>query len=133
MDNFSAIFEDLLETDSFHIQIEDVNGLTQAEKNAWSSKHSKYSCIIENNDKSLHVDFYSCTWPEDESILYAVVSDAEAGVHKSFDDFCCEYGYDNDSIKALRTYEKCQQTKTQLIDVFGDELATRLIECEKDL
>lgn len=42
-----------------------------------------------------------------DDVLYSLILDAQSGSY-SFDDFCDEFGYDNDSIKAFETYKACQ-------------------------
>ncbi len=46
--------------------------------------------------------------PESASFFQSMLLDMDAGEHHSFHDFCSEFGYDNDSIKALETYQACQ-------------------------
>lgn len=48
-----------------------------------------------------------------------------------FDTFCAEYGYDNDSIKALDTYNAVMNEGKQFIKVFGKELCAELTNCER--
>lgn len=43
-----------------------------------------------------------------DDVLYCLILDAQFGNY-SFDDFCDELGYDNDSIKANETYKSCQK------------------------
>jgi hypothetical protein len=43
-----------------------------------------------------------------DDVLYSLLSDATFGSY-SFDDFCDELGYDNDSIKATEIYKACQK------------------------
>jgi hypothetical protein len=39
---------------------------------------------------------------------------------ESFDNFCAEYGYDEDSIKSLETYKKVQEEYDNLDRLYGD-------------
>lgn len=39
----------------------------------------------------------------------------------SFDNFCYEFGYDNDSIKAKKTYDSCIELYLKLISIFSQE------------
>jgi hypothetical protein len=43
-----------------------------------------------------------------DDILYCLILDADCGTY-SFDDFCSEFGYDDDSIKATEIYKACQK------------------------
>lgn len=51
--------------------------------------------------------------PSKASILYSLLLDADCGA-LSFYDFCSEYGYDNDSIKAQEIHRACMQTREHL-------------------
>lgn len=51
--------------------------------------------------------------PKIRDILWCLVSDARAG-EMLFEDFCNEFGYDSDSISALKIYSKCQETALKL-------------------
>lgn len=44
--------------------------------------------------------------PTSASVLYSLLSDAQAR-DMSFNDWCADFGYDVDSIKALNTYRAC--------------------------
>lgn len=48
-----------------------------------------------------------------DDVLYCLVLDSDLGNY-SFSDFCDILGYDNDSIKALDIYLKCEKTKDKL-------------------
>lgn len=73
-----------------------------------------------------HCDkFKRPTAPKVDQVLESLFSDARAG-EISFDDFCADFGYDNDSIKALDTYRACMEVKTRLRKALGkDYAATR--------
>jgi hypothetical protein len=43
-----------------------------------------------------------------DDILYSLILDSQAG-NETFDDFCDNFGYDNDSIKANDIYRACQK------------------------
>ena len=58
--------------------------------------------------------------PTQASVLYCIVSDAYCG-ENTFDDFCTDFGYDEDSRKALETYLSCQENSKKLSQVFKGE------------
>ena len=45
-----------------------------------------------------------------------IIEDAILGSY-SFDDFCSELGYSNDSIRALKIYKACKRTLDKLMDL----------------
>jgi hypothetical protein len=53
---------------------------------------------------------------------------AEANFDGSFDDFCDQYGFNNDSIKALKTYGSCVDTKAFLDKALTTEQRNTLEE-----
>lgn len=48
-----------------------------------------------------------------DDVLYSLVSDSQAG-NETFDDFCDNFGYDNDSIKASEIYRACQKNSKKV-------------------
>ena len=79
---------------------------------------------VKFNGKTTKFDFWgSLAKPkiEDEEklifALYCFISDAVAA-EESFEDFCANFGYDNDSIKALKTYKACETANTKFNRVF---------------
>lgn len=62
--------------------------------------------------------------PNAADVLYSLTLDASAE-HESFPDWCSNYGYDEDSRKALAIYDKCVKTAKELRRVFTrEQLAT---------
>ena len=55
--------------------------------------------------------------PHIESVLYSLVMDGEA-VSMSFIDWCSDFGYSEDSRKALATYEACCECGRKLRNLF---------------
>ena len=51
-------------------------------------------------------------------MLSGLLLNAAAG-GMSFSEWCGEFGYDNDSIKALNIYKKCEETARALEKVFS--------------
>lgn len=58
--------------------------------------------------------------PAVQDVLHSLFSDAMAG-NLSFNDWCDEYGYSNDSISALNTYKQCCDTAEKLRMYFDHE------------
>ena len=58
--------------------------------------------------------------PKIEDVLYSLFSDASAA-ELNFHDWCAEYGYSDDSIKALNTYKQCLDIATALRKHFSPE------------
>ena len=58
--------------------------------------------------------------PKVIDVLYALVLDADAA-DQNFDEWCDNYGYSNDSIKAMNTYKQCLETAQALRRYFTRE------------
>lgn len=56
--------------------------------------------------------------PKVDELLECLFSDSEAG-QESFDNFCDNFGYSADSIKAASTYARCIETKHKLRKALG--------------
>lgn len=58
--------------------------------------------------------------PTIADVLYSLFMDASAADNK-FHDWCAEYGYSDDSIKALNTYKRCLDIATALRKHFSPD------------
>lgn len=58
--------------------------------------------------------------PKNIDILYSLFLDADAA-NENFDDWCDNYGYSNNSIKALNIYKSCLETATAIRKYFSPE------------
>ncbi len=65
--------------------------------------------------------------PKKADVLCALCLDAQAA-DSNFNDWCINFGYDNDSIKALNTYKQCCDTATQLRHHFTPEQRKAITE-----
>lgn len=64
--------------------------------------------------------------PSTADILHSLLLDASALDSRDFADWCSEYGYDTDSIKARDMYDACITTATQLRAAFGQNTLDNL-------
>jgi hypothetical protein len=67
--------------------------------------------------------------PSVGDVVYSYLSESEACT-TTFDDWCNNFGEDNDSLKALNTYLACQRNGMKLIRLLGGELAEELRQKE---
>jgi len=58
--------------------------------------------------------------PTNADIMYSLLLDAYAA-NESFSDWCSDYGYDDDSIKALNTYKTCCEYAVHLRKTFSPD------------
>ena len=64
-------------------------------------------------------------------VIYSLLSDSEAG-DMAFSDWCENFGYSNDSIKALNTYRACEEIGRSLRKVFSAKQVAELREVLSD-
>jgi hypothetical protein len=69
--------------------------------------------------------------PDLAGVIYSLIMDSQAA-QESFSDFCDNYGYSNDSISALHTYQECDKIKNKLVKVFTREQVSYLQELLQD-
>lgn len=69
--------------------------------------------------------------PDAADVLHSLVLDASV-VNQSFNEWCSEYGYDSDSIRALNTYQSCCGIAEKLRAVFSGEDMETLRELLQD-
>ena len=58
--------------------------------------------------------------PKIDEVMYCLVNDIEFGA-MSFDDFCDNCGYSNDSLNALNIYRECSENEKKLRKALGKE------------
>jgi len=85
----------------------------------------KYNILIVSNIEIVLFNYFGSinayengkdwlTFEDLRSVLHCVVSDAISGL-MTFDDFCTEFGYSNDSIKARGVYRECRKSYSKLV------------------
>lgn len=80
--------------------------------------------------KNVYGQEYAVT-PTQASVLYCLLLDAESG-SMSFDDFCDNFGYDNDSISDFKTYQACMAITKQVQKLFTYSERQQLQELLQD-
>lgn len=95
----------------------------------WRKRANKWQVRLVYFGKEYVTDFYMGSGLVDEmnkpkkptkkDILYSLIMSDVRGMN--FDDFCNEFGYDNDSIKALKIYEACQKETKAFYNMFDEE------------
>jgi hypothetical protein len=82
-----------------------------------------FNCALSRNGKKYTFNFgqsrhAGCTPPT----MYDILSCLTKHDPESFEDFCACYGYDNDSIKALKVYKACVKEFNAVEKLMGDIL-----------
>lgn len=69
--------------------------------------------------------------PSVDSVLDCVHYSVQAFMGRErFDEFCCNLGYDTDSIKAKKTYDDVMEEGHRWVDFLGVVAAKELVDCE---
>lgn len=88
-------------------------------------------CKLSRDGKSFVFDFHMgkgrskkgfATRPTFADVLPCLQSDANAG-GSTFQDFCCEFGYNVDSIADSKVYDACVNTANELHKLLGKDFA----------
>ena len=109
-------------------------------KDEWKKGANKWQIKLVYFDKEYVTDFYMGSGlvdemgkpkkPTKEDILSAMIVDDVSDL--DFDDFCSEFGYNNDSIKALKVYEACKRETKAYYNIFDSEEREVLRELLED-
>jgi hypothetical protein len=62
--------------------------------------------------------------PKADSVLDCIVSDGYPG--QTFEEFCSDFDYSEDSIKAKKTWQASQRNLRRLVKFLGDDLSDKL-------
>ena len=99
----------------------------------WKRTATKYNCKITFKNKIYRFNFWmgsaNTKAPSKKDVLYSFIMDDVTGM--DFEEFCLEFGYSNDSIKALRTFEACKEQTENFYRLFNEkerEILRELLE-----
>ena len=94
-----------------------------------------WSIVLKYNKKRAQFRFYgggASKTPTASDLVWAVAIDSEA-VDESFSDWCANFGYTTDSIKARSIYKACSRNGSRLINLIGSEdIFSQLVESARD-
>lgn len=85
-----------------------------------------YLATLRFQGRALQTEFsigYKVKEPIVEDVVASLVLDASAG-RDSFEDYCSNFGADEDSRKAYATWEACKKTAADVAELFGLHLQT---------
>lgn len=70
--------------------------------------------------------------PHVADVAHSLVLDSDVISYGSFEEWAREFGYDEDSRKAERTYQACMAIALKLRQILGDELIAKLRDALED-
>lgn len=90
-----------------------------------------FNCTLKCNGKRFTFDFgQSIQAGGAEPTMYDVLTCLEKYEVGTFDDFCSNYGYDNDSIKAHKVYKAVAREYKNMLRVFGESILEEMQEIQ---
>ncbi len=103
----------------------------QAKGNGWDHAAHNWRVTLRHEGRRLSVDFFggeAVTNPTAADVLSSLMLDASIG-EESFQDFCDDLGYDEDSRKAELTWKACAMQAPKVRRLLGSSWE-RFARCE---
>ena len=97
--------------------------------NPWGGRHNKQHwqiAIPMIGSFDYYCPEYDTSQPEDLALsaINCFLGDAITAIDNNFESFCSDFGYDNDSIAALKIFKACQKQAKKAAKVFSpDQIA----------
>ena len=95
----------------------------------WQRQANSYHCTLRYKGRQYSFDYWCGVGierePDAETCLDSLLSDAQSG-ELSFEDFCGELGYDQDSRKAERIHNACHKASVSMQRLLGEDFLTFL-------
>ena len=93
----------------------------------WQKKAHPYTVTLKYDKRQMTIPFFMGSAlthePTDTDVIPCLLADYSV-VNESFEDFCMNFGYDEDSRKAEKIYNQCQKNGKKLEKLFGSDLET---------
>lgn len=102
--------------------------------NRWGGKWQHWNVLLTYKYEQINFDFYTMSKtekPTTEQVIYSLIADDQTLLLGStFEEWCYELGYNNDSISDRETYEGCIKNSLKLRRLYGADLAPAQLEVE---
>lgn len=119
MTNYTLNAENFAKENNIKLKINDV----EYKKHFADDKQERYvfNCTLSRNGKQYTFNFgQSIAQDSNEPTIYDILACLTKYNPETFEDFCSSYGYDNDSIKALKTYKAVCKEYEAVNRLFAD-------------
>jgi hypothetical protein len=94
-------------------------------QNTWQKDSNSFNLTLQYKGKSLTLDYWQGTGiytpPTTHGVMECLLSDYSCA-QDSFEDFCDNCGYSNDSLSALKVYKSCIRLSKKLVKFLGNNL-----------
>lgn len=101
----------------------------------WQQQANGWSCTLRYQGRQYTFDFWQgqaiTREPDAQGCLDCLLSDAQCG-EQDFEEFCSEFGYDQDSRKAEALHKRCQTTAKAMRRLLGNDFETFLYADRND-
>lgn len=121
LDKLNALLDEVKITVYF---VQEVVGFPNEEKP--SGFHNQYKIVVSRNDSKISFDYYGSTadlhtgkHPDLYSLLTCIKSDYQ--IPDSFEEFCSEFGYSTDSIRAEKIFKASVLQSAKLKQIFTED------------
>lgn len=104
----------------------DINISVPKEVIKWKRYRNRFLVTIQRREEKISFHFYDSInnfIERKKPTMYDILAcvNAEYYCPDNFNDFCAEYGYDEDSIKARETWKNCIAQSDKLKQIFSEE------------
>lgn len=90
-----------------------------------------FNCTLRHNGKQFTFNYgQSIQAGGQEPTMYDILTCMQKYEVGTFDDFCGNYGYDNDSIKAHKVYKAVAREYKNMLRVFGETILDEMQEIQ---
>jgi hypothetical protein len=103
--------------------------LISSAKKEGNKYYERITGQFKNEKDACKAQWLKLVEPNLADVMSCLLSDGRCA-EGTFEDFCSELGYNDDSISALNTYLACQATRTAMIKMLGYELFNELSQLE---
>lgn len=107
--------------------------ISDSKEATWSPSGHHYRVTLSRKGNRLTFDFWGSAQDMQRGVdptAYDILAclSIESGCPDTFEDFCAEYGYEEDSINALQTFRRCSRFAKRLQAFFTEKELTELRE-----
>ncbi len=91
----------------------------------WQQKAHPYTVKLKYDDRQMTIPFFMGSAlthePTDEDVMICLIADYSV-TDETFEEFCANFGYDEDSRKAEKIYKQCVRNGKKIKKLLGPDL-----------
>jgi hypothetical protein len=101
--------------------------MTKSQQQCWSKDHLRFLVTFQYQDRKIEFNNFSKETLESQALFEHLILDAMSVHKRNFYTFCQEFGWNNDSIKALNWYKTFKKNAKKLKYLVGQDIYMQLI------